>query len=169
MMRLFVALEPSPEFRNALSVLQDSLRAAGVSGRYLDPSGLHLTLAFIGMWPENVAALLPHVQQPFDVTLSGIGVFPKADVLWAGVMSSGHLDDLARSVRTSLAEAGIPFDPKGFNPHITLVRKPRMPKDAVLSGFRVPPAQMIVRDVCLYRSERGENGMEYTVIGRSGQ
>ena len=167
MMRLFVALEPSPEFRNALSVLQDSLRAAGVSGRYLDPSGLHLTLAFIGMWPENVAALLPHVQQPFDVTLSGIGVFPKADVLWAGVMSSGHLDDLARKVQTSLSEAGIPFDPKVFSPHITLVRKPRMAEDTALSDIRVPPAAMIVRDVCLYRSERGENGMEYTVIGRS--
>ena len=169
MMRLFIALEPSPEFRNALSVLQNNLRTAGVSGRYLEPSGLHLTLAFIGMWPENIAALLPHVQQPFVITLSGTGLFPKADVLWAGITPSGPLNELARNVRTVLSEAGIPFDRKAFNPHITLVRKPRMPKETVLSGIRVPPAEMIVRGVCLYRSERGENGMEYTVIGRSGQ
>ena len=30
MMRLFVGLEPTPDFRAALSVMQDRLRAAGV-------------------------------------------------------------------------------------------------------------------------------------------
>ena len=84
MMRLFIALEPSPVFRNALALLQDRLRAAGVTGRYLEPSNLHLTLAFIGMWPEDVTGLLPPVEQPFSLTLSHLGYFPEADVLWAG-------------------------------------------------------------------------------------
>ena len=49
MMRLFAALEPTPDFRNALAALQSRLREAGVTGRYLDSANLHLTLAFIGM------------------------------------------------------------------------------------------------------------------------
>ena len=69
--------------------------------------------------------------------------------------------------RRRLAERNIPFDPKTFRAHITLARKPSVPTGVVLSGVEVPPAAMTVNEVCLYRSERGENGMEYTVIGRS--
>ena len=169
MMRLFIALEPSPVFRNALALLQDRLRAAGVTGRYLEPSNLHLTLAFIGMWPEDVTGLLPPVEQPFSLTLSHLGYFPEADVLWAGVGPSDALDSLAGRVRQTLSDAGIPFDRKPFNAHITLVRKPSVPEAVSLPDIEVPPAEMEVRDVCLYRSDRGEKGMVYTVIGRSNE
>ena len=168
-MRIFVALQPVPAFRDALALLQDRLRAAGVTGRYLTPSNLHLTLAFIGMWPEDISGLLPKVEQPFPMTLSRLGVFPKAKVLWAGVEPSEALDRLALQVRQGLTEAEIPFDGQDFNPHITLVRKPELPESLTLPAIEVPWAEMLVRDVCLYRSDHGEQGMEYTVIGRSGE
>ena len=152
-------------FRIALTALQDRLRAAGVDGRYLDPSNLHLTLAFIGEWAEDVTPLLPRVEHPFSIRLSHPGVFPEAKVLWAGTEKSEPLDSLARQVRDNLARNGIPFDPKAFHPHITLIRKPSVPEGMALSGIEVPPAAMIVDEVCLYSSRRGENGMEYTVIG----
>lgn len=167
MMRLFVALEPSPQFREALAALQDRLRFAGVTGRYLEPFNLHLTLAFIGMWPEDVTALLPRVSAPFPIALSCLGVFPAAKVLWAGVEPSRALDRLAGDVRQALTRAGIPFDQKAFNPHITLVRKPFVPENAALSDINVPRAEMTVRGVCLYRSDHGENGPVYRVIGRA--
>lgn len=166
-MRLFVGLQPSDEFRTALSGLQGRLREAGVTGRYLDPSNLHMTLAFIGEWPEEDAPVLPEVERPFSVTLSRPGVFPEAKVLWAGVAPSDALDNLAENVRRRLAESGIPFDPKPFRAHITLARKPFVPAGVILSDIAVPPVSMTVREVCPYRSARGENGMEYTVIGRS--
>lgn len=166
-MRIFVALQPTPAFRDALVSLQDRLRAAGVTGRYLTPSNLHLTLAFIGMWPEDISGLLPSVQNPFPVTLSHLGIFPGAKVLWAGVEPSEALDNLARQVRQALTKAEIPFDRQDFNPHITLARKPAVPEHVRLSEIEVPQATMIVKDVCLYRSNHFENGMEYTVIGRS--
>lgn len=166
-MRLFVALEPSPAFRDALASLQERLRAAGVTGRYLTPGSLHLTLAFIGMWPEDITALLPPVETAFPIALTHVGVFPGARVLWAGVQPCEALDGLARRVRRNLAEAAVPFDPQAFNPHITLIRKPAVPESVSLSDIRVPRAEMTVRDVCLYRSESGENGPVYTVIGRS--
>lgn len=166
-MRIFVALQPEPAFRDALASLQDRLRAAGVAGRYLTPSNLHLTLAFIGMWPEDITGLLPMVEQPFPVTLSHLGVFPRAKVLWAGTEPSEALESLARNVRSILSEAGIPFDRQIFNPHITLIRKPAVPDGLMLSAIEVPRITMTVQDVCLYRSDRGPCGMEYMVIGRS--
>ena len=167
-MRLFVAVEPSPAFRSALAEVQARLRDAGAAARMLEPSNLHLTLAFIGLWPETVTAL-PAVTKPFSLTLSGLGIFPEAKVLWAGVRPSADLDRLAAEVRESLARAGIPFDPKPFVPHITLARKPRLPEGFDLSEIAVPPAVMTVREVCLFRSDHLEQGMAYTVIGRSGK
>lgn len=164
-MRLFAALQPTETFRDALAGLQDRLRAAGVTGRYLNPSNLHMTLAFIGEWPDDVTAVLPPVERPFSITLSHIGFFPEANVLWAGVKPCEALEHLAGCVRHSLAENGIPFDPKRFNPHFTLARKPSVPSGAIFSEIAIPAASMKVVKVCLYRSDRGKNGMEYTVIG----
>ena len=39
----------------------------------------------------------------------------------------------------------------------------------ILSEIAVPKVSMIVDDVCLYRSDRGKNGMVYTVIGSSSE
>ena len=164
-MRLFVGLRPAETFRAALKGAQDRLRAAGVEGRYLDPANLHLTLAFIGEWPEDVTPVLPAVTEPFEIELAGPGIFPEAKVLWAGVKPSTALDRLAGEARDRLAANRIPFDPKPFNPHITLVRKPLLPAGLVLPETVFPAAAMTVKEVCLYRSERGENGMKYTVIG----
>ncbi len=168
-MRLFVGLRPSDEFRAELAVLQDRLRAAGVTGRYLDPSNLHMTLAFIGEWPEDVTPLLPPVARPFPLVLSHLGVFPKAKVLWAGVEPSEPLERLAEAVRRSLSGHGVPFDPAAFNPHVTLVRKPVFPAEGILSGIEIPSASMVVEEVCLYRSDREESGIVYTVIGSTGE
>ena len=164
-MRLFAAIRPSPGFRAALTDLQERLRTMGVTGRYREPDSLHLTLAFIGEWPDDVTELLPVVQKPFSLTLSHLGIFPEANVLWAGVAPSEELEYLAGQVRHNLANEGIPFDGKGFCPHITLARKPFVPECVALSEIQVPAVSMIVDGVCLYRSDRGENGMVYTVIG----
>ena len=166
-MRLFIGLEPALDFRNALLSLQENLRGAGISARYYVPSNFHMTLAFVGEWPEDITHLLPKVSAPFSVTLSYAGIFPKADVLYAGVKPSKELDELAERVRCRLQENGIPFDPKPFYPHITLARKAALPERVDLEEITIPAAVMTVRDVCLYKSEHGEEGMEYTVIGRS--
>ena len=165
-MRLFVGLQPSPRFRMTLAELQTRLHSAGVEGRYLDPVSLHMTLAYIGEWPDDVTDFLPCVERPFRITLTHLGVFTGAKVLWAGVAPSKALDSLAEHVRGSLASAGVPYDRQAFNPHITLVRKPFIPGDAFFSDIQVPRASMTVGDVCLYRSVHGEHGMEYPVIGR---
>lgn len=168
-MRLFVGLRPSEAFRRVLSELQVQLQDAGIAAKYLDPSNLHMTLAFIGEWPENVAGILPLVEQPFSITLSHIGLFREAKVIWAGVKESEPLNKLADSVRNNLSVAGIPFDPKPFVPHITLGRKPIIPAAFDLSEIVIPSAEMTVSDVFLYRSDHGENGIVYSVIGSASE
>ena len=165
-MRLFVGLEPTPDFRAALSEVQSRLRVAGVDGRYLSPSNLHMTLAFIGEWPEKVTETLPGVTEPFSITLSHLGVFTGAKVLWAGIKPSQELNDLAARVRMRLDAVGIPYDRQSFNPHITLIRKPFLPDEQLLTDIQIPSTSMIVKEVCLYQSTHEADGMKYTVIGR---
>ncbi len=166
-MRLFIGLRPSEEFRDALVLLQYRIQAAGIPARYLDPSSLHMTLAFIGEWPENISGILPAVEHPFTLTLSHIGLFQEAKVIWAGVESSEALNLLAQKVRGNLSAAEIPFDPKPFVPHITLGRRPMIPRDFRPEEIEIPQAVMTVKDVCLYRSVHEEAGMVYSVIASS--
>ena len=167
-MRLFVGVEPTPDFRAALAEVQTRLFAAGAEGRYLPPSNLHMTLAFIGEWPEDVMEILPAIPKPFSITLSGLGVFTGAKVLWAGVRPSPELNGLAAEVRKRLDAAEIPYDRQSFNPHITLIRKPVLPGGEILTSVQAPPVSMTVKEVCLYRSVHEVDGMKYIVIGRSG-
>ena len=166
-MRLFIGLEPTPDFRAALSELQTRLRAAGIVGRFLLPENLHMTLAFIGEWPEDVTDALPVVTEPFSIRLSRPGIFPKAKVLWAGVEPSRELYALATDVRKRLDILAVPYDRQAFNPHITLIRKPILPSAETLASIQTVSATMIVREVCLYQSVHEAEGMKYTVIGRS--
>ena len=166
-MRLFVGIQPTEAFLNALCLLQDRLLEAGVSGRYIDRHDPHMTLAFIGEWPENISEILPDVRKPFKIALSHLAVFPGSDVLCARTQPCEALDNTARSVRHSLSDACIPFDRKAFSPHITLVRKPRLPDHADLTGIEMPHVAMTVRTIALYRSDSEKSGMKYTVIGTS--
>ena len=147
-MRLFAAIQPSHGFRAALEDLQQRLREAGVTGKYREPDGLHLTLAFIGEWPEDITELLPVVQKPFSVTLSHLGIFPEANVLWAGVEPCEELDLLTKQVRHCLADAGIPFDRKSFSPHITLIRK----ASGNWKQVTAPKGQMMVKKISLMKT-----------------
>ncbi len=166
-MRLFAAVQLSADFIKALEELQERIRTAGITGRFRDPAGLHLTLAFIGEWPDNISNVLPPVRHPFRITLSHLGVFSAANVLWAGIRPSEELEGLALTVRNCLDGEGIPFDRKNFCPHITLVRKPVIPNPSLLSEIKVPCAVMTVNEISLYQSVHGRNGAEYKVFGNS--
>ena len=135
-MRIFVGLRPSDDFRMALAVLQDRLRCAGITGRYLDPSNLHMTLAFIGEWTEDVTQVLPSVEYLFTITLGYPGIFPEAKVLWAGIEKSEELNRLAQCVRDRLAEHGIPFDPKEFQSAYLMARETLDSSGVDLAGIR---------------------------------
>ena len=162
-MRLFVAVRLSEEMKQALTDAQNAMFARGVRGNYAPEENLHLTLAFIGEYPDAqpVRDALESVRfAPFAIRLDGVGRFD--DLWWAGVEASAPLAAVARRVRRALADKDIPFDRKRFSPHVTLIRKAT--RDA--AGIPVAPAGMTVDAISLMRSDRGRKGMIYTELGR---
>ena len=166
-MRLFIAVRLDEHMRDALISVQSVLRKGGVRGNYTRPENLHLTLAFIGEYPDpdTVLDAMGSVDfSPFPLRLEGFGSF--GDLYWCGLGGSGELSGCAKRLRRSLAERGIPFDRKRFTPHITLIRRAVVDGKNGFPGITVPEAGMEVRGISLMRSDRGKNGMIYTEIGR---
>ena len=155
-MRLFVAVCLNGEMRAALRDMQRQMKKQGVGGNYTPPENLHLTLAFIGDYPEPADVPLPPLT-PFPIALEGFGSF--GDLWWAGLAGSPALEGYVRTLRHELNRAGIPFDGKRFSPHITLLRR-----GAGRPAVTVPKAGMVVERASLMRSERGRNGMIYTEL-----
>lgn len=162
-MRLFIAVNLSDEMREALVDAQNDMYENGVRGNFSPEENLHLTLAFIGEYPdpEAVMSALSDIEiRPFTITLDRCGSFG-GDLWWAGLKPSPALEAIVRKVRRALAENDIPFDRKRFSAHITLVRRAE-------NGFPVviKPVTMTADHISLMRSDRGKQGMIYTEIGR---
>lgn len=157
-MRLFVAINMSPEMKDAIEALQDQMRSQRISGHFTPTENQHLTLAFIGEYPEPEDVILPEFE-PFEIALSGYGSF--GDLWWAGLEKSAPLEACVRRLRRQLSDSGIPFDKKRFSPHITLARRV-----VGRPALEVPKAVMTVEHISLMRSERGRHGMIYTEIKR---
>lgn len=147
-MRLFISIQLNDEMKHALRRIQHAMQSQGVQGNFTREENLHLTLAFIGEYPdpEDVLDVMEQIEfEPFDIRLDGVGSF--GSLWWAGIDSVGEdefdgseqgngdaLRNLAKHLRRGLADAGIPFDRKKFLPHITLVRKPQMRNDRSTNG-----------------------------------
>ena len=165
-MRLFIAIQPDRQMKDALRAVQNELRRRGVDGNYTRAENLHLTLAFIGEYPDPDAVLEAMGKlkfEPFGLRLAGLGAF--GELWWAGLEESDALDMLVRRLRRTLAESGIPFDRKAFRPHITLIRKPSFRRDPQLDTLPVPEAETTAGRISLMLSTRGKNGMIYTELG----
>ena len=165
-MRLFIAIELSKPMKDALINAQNEMYDAGVRGNYTPEENLHLTLAFIGEYPEadTVLDALQGLRfDPFTIRTEGFGSF--GDLWWMGLGSDGELDALDKRLRHLLADAAIPFDRKSFRPHVTLIRQPRFHTDPHLDSLLIPVAEMTVDKVSLMLSTRGKNGMIYTELG----
>ena len=102
MTRLFVALRPPLQVRDALFDTMDGVDGA----RWQDDDQLHLTLRFVGEvdrpLAEDLAAALGRVDAArFDLTISGAGHFAKkgrTNALWSKPLTSKALLDLQRKV-----------------------------------------------------------------------
>ena len=161
-MRLFIAINLSDAMKDALSAAQDEMYDQGVRGNFTPGENMHLTLAFIGEYPDKeqvMDALSSVTFSSFTVSLSGMGYF--RDLWWAGMDESAPLAAVVRRIRRALAENGIPFDRKRFSPHITLIRK----ATGTMSGIQIKNVSMSVERISLMRSDRGKHGMIYTEVG----
>ncbi len=155
-MRLFLALWPDGQLREALATVGASL-AQLCAGQPVCAAKLHLTLAFLGeVAAERVEAVRETAREaraePFELVLDGVGSFRKAKVAWAGASElPASLLLLQSRLERGLRARGFALDERPFAAHVTLVRK---------IGRAVPPAAMPpirwrAREHVLVRSETG--------------
>jgi 2'-5' RNA ligase len=180
-LRLFIALELPPDWREALGELQRGQeRAAPGQFRWVQPELMHLTLVFLGWQPtvalEQVAEALERAAAevpPFRLSLGSVGTFgpPTAPrVLWVEALQPpGRLQQLRQALERELLELAIAFDDKPLVPHITLGRgrrqrtrlagndRPRIVRPALVA------APHAVRQVVLFESKLSPRGPSYEV------
>jgi len=131
--RAFVAVRVvEPSVVEALREAQRIL-SRGSSLRLTPPHQLHFTLKFLGeIDADRVDAAKAAVVQaaagipPFEVTLTGVGAFPRAAsarVLWAGCSGGAdQLVSLGGRVEAAFVAAGFATDTRPFSPHLTVAR-----------------------------------------------
>lgn len=167
-MRLFTAIDlPDPVLRR-LERLINALRSEAHL-KWSPPDNLHITLKFIGEWPENRLDELKSVLQqipsfePFDIEIRDLGWFPderSPKVLWAGVHNETGLRELAASLDEQLATLGIAKEEREYSPHLTLARMKNPVPLAPLKKriAELQPARLgsfPVTNYHLYRSDPG--------------
>ncbi len=179
--RLFFAIDLDDHARAAaaqvIASLARSAAASGASIRWVEPAGLHVTLAFLGEVPDERAAALvdlgavPLRHAPFALSLSVAGVFPPSGaprVIWIGPGQGGdEVKRVARLLWGRLDGAGYGTGPGRFEPHVTLGRVRRARAAAarrlrsLVAGSRPPEIGWTVDRLSLYESRLGSGGSTY--------
>ena len=179
-MRLFAAVDPGERFRVALTPALDAWRRT-VDLRWVRPENLHVTLRFLGDWPDDRrgdldAALRAAVRGlgPFPLEAAGLGTFPRRGdprVLFLHLDGGGRLADLARCVSEEIDAAcpGVGAPAGEFRTHLTLARARGAAQAAAAAalrdgaGVRLPGFR--VDEVRLMASELRPDGPRYAVQG----
>jgi 2'-5' RNA ligase len=173
-MRLFTAVDPTPEVYRNLTELIDRLRPLAPL-RWSRPENLHVTLKFIGEFPEeNLPRLRDalgkfRAQEPFPVTVRGLGFFPNERsprVFWAGIEHTGELARLAADMEEACSKLGIARERRSYSPHLTLAR---IPEGARLDRLRDEIRELnadfggfTATALYLYQSRLAPGGSVYT-------
>lgn len=128
--RLFFALWPDHRQRDRLRDVVGSV-AKTVEGRAVDRRDWHVTLAFIGPFPENrVPYLLEKAAlievEPFRLNFDRLEFWPRPKVaaLCAATVPP-EMQQLVDSLNGVLLDLGLKPEDRNYRPHITVVRNAR--------------------------------------------
>ena len=131
LIRSFIAVDVEERLLEGFRRLQEQIASSGADLRLVRLENLHLTLRFLGEIPQpKIEAVIGGLEKlefkSFTARFEGVGAFPslkRPRVVWVGVSQGAEkLKELAERVEKIVAKAGIPRDPKGFTPHLTLAR-----------------------------------------------
>ncbi len=184
MSRTFIALELDDALQRHLSGAIHRMAQALPRLKWVDPAGIHLTLAFLGELNDEqlaeamqASAIAAQNASPFRYRLTQLGAFGSSRqprVLWMGVDEpTGKLARLHRNLNRELEQRGFTIDARPFSPHLTLARI----KEA-LQPFELQTLQRFLADAQLnapspyyhvhhlnvMKSELSRAGAKYTCL-----
>lgn len=182
-LRLFVALDLPDEVKERIGAAVERQRSRHPEARWVKPDNLHLTLKFIGEYPEEGLERLEKALReaaekysPFTMALKGCGGFPssgKSRVIWVG-MDRGEREaaGLAAVIESRLEKVGVKREKRSFRGHLTVARlkDPRncsswlASLEGDLGDLEEMPFQ--VREITLYRSILSPGGPTYIPLER---
>lgn len=175
--RTFIAVNLTDELRAQAAAIQQELRAAAPSVKWVDPASMHFTLKFLGavdagLMDQVIAANAAAVdgQAEFELTLHGAGAFPRpgsARVVWVGVTAGAEqMAELARRIEEAMTPLGFPPEKRPFSAHMTLgrVKVPPGPglREAIERLREAPVGTMLATSVAVMKSDLTPQGAIYT-------
>ena len=183
MIRTFIALELDDSIRNILGEVIRQMAQELPPIRWVNPNGIHLTLAFLGdLTDEQVAKARQAAEAtawrvtPFEFRLSHLGVFDSSQyprVIWVGVNEpTGALQQLHRLLNRELEHHGFAVEKRVFSPHLTLARikvplnpEERQSLQRLLAEIKVVSSPQHAGRLCVMKSELLRSGARYTSLG----
>jgi RNA 2',3'-cyclic 3'-phosphodiesterase len=190
MTRTFIALELNEALKGFLG---DIIRQAArelPNLRWVDPAGVHLTLAFLGYLTDeqleaaiDAAQVAARLAVPFEYRLKGLGIFGSSSqprVIWMGIedqpsgqIQGSPLQHLHRVLTRELELRGFEIEKRPFSPHLTLARiKQLLSPDEqqrlqrLLHSKQAGASSPIYRvnQLCVMKSELSRAGATYTCL-----
>lgn len=167
-LRLFLAIPIPEDIADRLQTLETEV--PGAAWRLAEQ--YHLTLRFIGEVDEPTARDIDTevariVAAPFEIALQGAGSFGgrEPSALWAGVLPSPPLIQLANACETAIRNAGLSADSRKYKPHVTVAYL-NGTYDTDVANFLADAAEFrtapfIVDHFCMYSSRATRDGSRY--------
>jgi RNA 2',3'-cyclic 3'-phosphodiesterase len=176
-MRLFCGIDLPEDVRERMERLLMHLRPSAHL-KWVTVYNLHLTLKFIGEWPEEKLATLETALRSIQkrpvipLEVRGLGWYPNPRnprVFWAAVEGGEALPSLAHDIQAALEPLGIAKETRTFTAHLTLARiKEPAPLDALRNAVTQMGAaefgSFSVDRFHLFRSQPGSAGSIYTKL-----
>ena len=181
LVRLFLAINLTPEVRHAVHGATAPLREAAPKLTWVREPCLHMTVKFLGEQPDTMHervrdAITPVVGRHHEIeaTVGGVGAFPNfrdPKVVWMGVTPEPKLELLHHEVEEACADLGFELDGRAFRPHVTLARFKSRKADANTVRALTRAAQQIdfseevlIASIDLMQSDLTTNGPRYMVL-----
>lgn len=130
--RSFIAFDiDNDSVINRIASAQKLLIQTNADLKLVEPKNIHITVRFLGAinpeMVEKVYAAMKNVKfTPFNIQLTGLGVFPTTNyprVVWAGITDGAdQLKSIFEQLEPQIHDLGFAPDPNGFSPHLTIAR-----------------------------------------------
>jgi len=178
--RSFIAIQMPAEVRKQLIEITNSLKETQAGIKCVSPENAHLTLKFLGNVNErrledikNIVESVSKKIDPFELSLSGVGVFPNRSapkVIWLGIgQGKGMLNRIKDMLEERLLEIGIGKEERQYHAHLTLGRVKLLKEKNKLiswleSNMNFEISSIKVRKITLMKSILKSEGAEYSPL-----